>query len=400
MFVNIERLKQKMDENGLDGLVATTLGNVYYLTGVYSDGLKLYPYEHQSYAVITRDRPTEPFFIASAGLINQAWMGYKTIRDVVTYGQFYRFGPIDDVELTSDELWLKKVAQEYHPEKTPLDGLIFALKKMGLTDKKIGIDEFNIHCQYLDNLKQRIPSANFVSASKLFREIRKVKTPIEIEHLCRVTKVAENAVLASLSIAGVGVTEYEMAREFDRSVVSQGGKPQFTLIRFGRNGVAGEVDPGRTPLKPEDTIWFDVGLVLEGFWADIARTATLCEPSSRVRKIYQALLAGEQAAIDHTRAGMTGEEVFNLTMDATKNAGLPYYERHHVGHGIGLEVYEDVMIAPGVSDVIEEGTVVNIETPYYEFGLGAIHVEDPFLVSSNGNVLLSTLSRDLMILNR
>ena len=74
MYANLERIKQKMDQQGLDGLVATTLGNVFYLTGVYSDGLKLYPYEHQSYAVITRDRPGEPIFIASAGLVNQAWI--------------------------------------------------------------------------------------------------------------------------------------------------------------------------------------------------------------------------------------------------------------------------------------------------------------------------------------
>jgi Xaa-Pro dipeptidase len=399
MYANIERVKQKMDQQGLDGLVATTLGNVFYLTGVYSDGLKLYPYEHQSYAVITRDRPSEPIFIASAGLINQAWMGYKTIRDVITFGKFTRFGPFEEIELTDDEKWLKTVAQEYQPKATPIDALVYSIEELGLLDKKIGIDEFNIHCHYMDILREKLPAAEIVPSSKLFREIRKVKTPVEVEHIRNVTRVAENAILASLSIAKIGVTEYEMAREFDRSVVSQGGNPKFTLIRFGRNGVAGEVTPGRTPLKPKDVIWFDVGLVYEGFWADIARNASLCEPNKRVQRIYQALLEGEQVAINETRPGMTGNEVFDLTMSATKNAGLPYYDRHHVGHGIGIEVYEDVMIAPGVTDIIEEGTVVNIETPYYEFGLGAIHVEDPFIVGPDGNRLLSTLTRNFIVVN-
>ncbi len=166
-----------------------------------------------------------------------------------------------------------------------------------------------------------------------------------------------------------------------------------------RNGVAGEVKPGNTPLTRGDLIWFDVGLEHDGFWADIARNACLGEPSTRARTIYQAMLAGEQAAIDQTVAGMTGEELFDLTLNVSRNAGVPYYDRSHVGHGIGLEVYEDVMLARGVKDVIEEGTVVNIETPYYEFGLGALHVEDPFVVRAGGNELLTTLSRELFVID-
>jgi Xaa-Pro aminopeptidase len=44
--------------------------------------------------------------------------------------------------------------------------------------------------------------------------------------------------------------------------------------------------------------------------------------------------------------------------------------------------------------------VINIETPYYEFGVGAVHVENPFVVSDHGpNVLLTSGSpRQLVIL--
>jgi Xaa-Pro aminopeptidase len=44
--------------------------------------------------------------------------------------------------------------------------------------------------------------------------------------------------------------------------------------------------------------------------------------------------------------------------------------------------------------------VINIETPYYEFGLGALHVEDPYVVREDGNhELLTTLGRELHILD-
>jgi Xaa-Pro aminopeptidase len=110
------------------------------------------------------------------------------------------------------------------------------------------------------------------------------------------------------------------------------------------------------------------------------------------------MLVGEQAAIEQARPGMTGGQLFDLTLEATRAAGAPHYRRHHLGHGIGAEVYEQALIAPGNAEIIEEGSVVNIETPYYEYGLGAVHVEDPFVVRASGSELLTSLSRELMVL--
>lgn len=64
-----------------------------------------------------------------------------------------------------------------------------------------------------------------------------------------------------------------------------------------------------------------------------------------------------------------GANVFDLTMNAVYKSGFTEYRRHHVGHGIGLEPYELPILAPNNEDVIEEGMVLSVETPYYEFGL-------------------------------
>jgi len=125
----------------------------------------------------------------------------------------------------------------------------------------------------------------------------------------------------------------------------------------------------------------------------------LGEPSARIRTIYDAMLKGEEQAIMQVQAGMTGHEVYELTMQATRAAGMPAYRRHHVGHGIGAEVYEQPILAPNNAEVIEAGSVVNIETPYYEFGLGALHVEDPFVVAASGNRVLTSLTRELIVID-
>ncbi len=398
MLVNVERLQAKMTERGLDALVATTLENVHYFAGFWSVALNMFPHTGQCYAVVTRDKPTEPLVVSSTVELDQVLDGVPGIHDTVRFGTFYRELP-EGVQLTPDEQRLKAISVDAPGEAGPLDALVVALKRLGLADKKVGIDETGFMRGFMEQLCEKLPRTEFVPAAELIRWVHRVKTPEEVRRIRASAHVTENAIRAATSIVYEGITEYEMAREFDRSIVSQGGAPKFTMIRFGRNAVAGQVTPGRTQLKRGDTIWFDVGCVFQGYWSDLARIYSLGEPSQRAMTIYNAMLAGEDAAIQQVRAGMTGGEVYNLTMEATRAAGAPHYRRHHVGHSIGAELYEQPLLAPNNPEIIEEGSIVNIETPYYEFGLGALHIEDPFVVRAGGNELLTTLGRELHIID-
>jgi Xaa-Pro dipeptidase len=399
MLVNVERLKAKMDQEKLDGIVAATLPNVHYLAGFASLALSGFPYEGQCYAVITRGEVTQPTVVSSTVELDQVLDG-TGVKDTIRFGTFYREGPLNGLSLNVDETWLKAHSVDSPLVAGPFEGLVAALEQLGLTNGRVGLDEFGLRTGFMEALAEKFPRAQFEKAFHLMRWVRKVKSSEEIRRLREVNKIVERAILASTAIAREGITEYELGREFDRSIVSQGARPQFTMVRFGRNGVAGQREPDRTPLQKGDTIWFDVGAVYQGYWADIARIFCLGEPSQRAKDIYAALLAGEQTGMARARAGMTGAQLYEITMEATRQAGHPLYRRHHVGHNIGLEVYEAPILAPGNQDVIEVGSVVNIETPYYEFGLGALHVEDPFLVKEDGqHEWLTTLDRSLQVIN-
>jgi Xaa-Pro aminopeptidase len=69
-----------------------------------------------------------------------------------------------------------------------------------------------------------------------------------------------------------------------------------------------------------------------------------------------------------------------------------------VGHGIGIEVYDPPLLAPTSDDVLEEGMVVNVETPYYELGFGGVQVEDTVVVTADGYRLLTQCDRGLFVL--
>jgi Xaa-Pro aminopeptidase len=116
-----------------------------------------------------------------------------------------------------------------------------------------------------------------------------------------------------------------------------------------------------------------------------------------MRDYYAAMQAGEEAAIAQARPGMKANELYELTVQAVREGGVPHYRRHHVGHAIGLEVYDAPLIGPNDTTPLEEGMVITIETPYYEFGFGAVHAEDPFLMTADGNIVLTDLSRGLSV---
>lgn len=397
MLINERRAAEVMDAAGLDGLVSSRLENLYYLSGIYNANMKAFPYDLQSYAVVARDKLTAPIAVMSTGDWDQSRMAFAGLRGTVTFGTFTRELP-DGVALTAIEQETKSETIDRKPRASALDALVVALEELGLSEKRVGIDETVFAPAYFAELPKRLPKLTVVRAAALFRKIRMVKTPGEVERLRHAAHVTETAVQAALSIAKAGITEKELNRRFRTSVTEQDGDASLSLFRIGRNGALGQIPSDDTPLRKGDMVWLDVACTVNGYWADLARIFCLGEPSKKLRTYYDAVLAGENHGFSACRPGMTAGELFDATVQAVKENGIPHYKRHHVGHGIGLEIYDAPLIGPGQTDVIEAGMVLNIETPYYEIGWGAVHIEDPFCVGGNSNEWLTTTSRDLAVI--
>ncbi|MEV0092412.1 Xaa-Pro peptidase family protein [Streptomyces sp. NPDC050738] len=392
-----ERVARHLDAAGLDAVVATSSENVLCLTGISSVGGLNHPYSSRALAVVTRDRTDAPYFASSRSDVDQFLDATTPLSGVVPYGTFFRELP-DGVELTARELRFKEIGLDTEPAPDALGALVRILTGAGLASARIGVDENAAPLGFLERLGAALPEARITPAGALLQQIRKVKTEAEIVRITRAAACAETGIRAATAIAVPGVTERQLVGEFETAVARAGGRPRFTLIKFGREGVLGQTRPSEEPLRRGDSIWFDVGCTYQGYWSDIARTFSLGEPSARLASVYAAMLAGEEAAIEAAKAGMSGGELFDLTVESVRAAGVPHYRRQHVGHGIGAEIYEPVLITPGNPDLLEEGVVVNVETPYYEFGLGGVHVEDPFVVGPDGNRLLTSLDRGLVVL--
>jgi Xaa-Pro aminopeptidase len=142
-------------------------------------------------------------------------------------------------------------------------------------------------------------------------------------------------------------------------------------------------------------IRFDADCVVQWYFSDIARNAVVGEPSAKLRACHAGVLAGLQAAAGAMRPGVKASEVFRAGVEAARKNGIPHYERHHIGHAIGCVCYDDPLIGPADQTVLEEGMVINIETPYYALGFGGAHVENTFLITKNGCEPFQSLSLEL-----
>jgi Xaa-Pro aminopeptidase len=389
-----ERLQAQLLKRGLDGYVATTFQGVYYTSGIRSATLKIFPRDAQVYAVVRADDVSRPVIVAGRGDMDTVAASGERFRGI-GYGKFFR--SVDgDVRLSDSEQRLVSWGIEKEPAASAGDALAEALRILELESSSVGFEELNAGVQ--EAVRRSLPSVELVAAPEALKEARLLKTPIEQDLLGRAAIITEDAIGAAAALARDGVTEKEMLVAFQRHLVENGADPVLAFIRFGRNGGVSQVPPGDTPLRPGDLIWFDVCADFEGYKSDVARTFALGDPGARARDYYSALKVAEDVMIDHARPGRRASEIFDACVQAARDAGLPNYRRHHVGHAIGLDVYETPLLAPGQETVLEEEMVLNVEAPYYEVGFGALHVEDPIVVRAAGGQLLTKGSRELVIL--
>jgi len=387
VIYNSERLSNQLGRHGLDAVIASTRENIRYFTGFEAVVKTLNPHFGQCYALVTAAEPTRVHIVHSLGEIDQVLDARCDVGEVFTYGVFYR--EQGRSELSADDAELSRLSSSSRNHDSGETALVRLLQELGLEHARIGIDEDGIRALQLAGVRAGVPEADISPAAALLRSVRAVKTTGEVVALSRAAVCVEKAIEDVLGELREGISELEIASVFRTSVARQGGLAVLPMIKVGRHAVGGQrTQKAGNVLRAGDVLWFDCDIVLDGYWADIARVFAFRERLPAHAR-FEALHAGQAAANAGIEPGMTGADACRKTMAAVHRAGFADYRRHHVGHGIGLEPYERPILAPDNEDVIEAGMVLSVETPYYEYGLGALHVEDPIHVSEQGNELLS-----------
>jgi Xaa-Pro dipeptidase len=380
MLLNARRMRALLQAQGIDALVATSPENVTYASGYWalSQWIRRGP---QTYVLLPQAGPEQGCIVASTSLLDLLADQEIWIDKIKRFGYF-------STERAESELPAidRRQAELYAlPDSgTALEALAASVAEAGLGRGKIAVDEIGLFPGHWEQLQKKLPQATLVPGASLFTCIRAVKTPQEISRLRTAAQITERSIQAALRHVRAGVTEKELAVPFHQQGIIEESWPVLGCIGFGSRSAMPNVQPSDTQLRHGDVIRFDVGGRYKHYRADIARIAVFGAPSERVERYHRALHAGVHAGLDMIKPGIKASDVFKTVMATVQREGIPHYRRSHVGHGIGLDGYDSPHLTESSTDVIEEGMVMCVETPYYELGWCGLQVEDTVVVTAQG----------------
>ena len=180
-----------------------------------------------------------------------------------------------------------------------------------------------------------------------------------------------------------GVSTAELDRAAERLIRERGATPTFKGYRGFPGSICASPNamivhgiPGPYQLAAGDVISLDVGVTLDGWVADAARTFPVEDVDARCRNLLEATEQALHAGVEQCRAGNRMGDVSSAIQRVAEDAGLSVV-RSLVGHGVGRQMHEDPQVPnygkPGKGPLLEEGMVIAIE-PMTSAGRAAVRV--------------------------
>jgi methionyl aminopeptidase len=209
------------------------------------------------------------------------------------------------------------------------------------------------------------------------------KSPEEIEKMARAGEILVAALAQLQSRIAPGVSTAELDELAERFIRSRGGVPTFKGYRGFPGSICASPNemvvhgiPGSYSLEAGDVISVDVGVTLDGWVADAARTFPVDVVSAEAQNLLSATEASLLAGVEHCRAGNRMGDMSSAIQRVAEDAGLSVV-RSLVGHGIGRNMHEDPQVPnygkPGKGPLLEEGMVLAVE-PMMTAGRAAVRV--------------------------
>ena len=386
------RVQEAMKDSNVQILIASLPQNIAYLTGGYVSVGQNVLCSSQAYTayLLPEDKL---YYIVGHAEIPSVLEFEGGNAEIVPFGAF-RFAYADTFSEAA-----RYSEYEQKTKSSALQALLDTLRELVRTDDmQIALDTSRMPYETTAGILAAFPKAS-VSGAAVFYKARMVKAKEEIAGIARSAQIAEQALLASLKDFRPGDTEQDLGNSFRRHVAQHGAKDIFCVATANKRAAFCDTVNQPVPIERGSLIRFDYGCDYQGYTSDLSRTVCVGTPDEKTVRLYDAIRAGTEAAIAAARPGVRACELFQIAVETTRSSGIPHYRRHHVGHCLGLEVYDDPSVTPDNQTVLQADMVLNIETPYYELGWGGVQVEDTVAITENGAVRLDVSDNHLIVLD-
>lgn len=352
----VERVIEKMKEQGYGQLLVSDPTTIFYLTGRW-----IHPGERLLVLVITPENK-------NTLIVNKLF-------------------PIEE------DLGMEKVF---------IDDTDDAVKKVLEyvdTDKKIGVDK-NWPAHFLLHLLELVPNAKLGNGSEVTDAVRAIKDEEEKQLMRDAQADNEIAIDRLKKLLPQELTEAEMAEKLGE-IYKELGNTGFSfdpIVGYGANAADPHHETDDSKVKPGDSVILDIGGIKNSYASDMTRTFFYKEVSDKGREVYEIVKEAAQRAIDLVKPGVKFSELDAAARDYITEKGYGEYFTHRLGHFIGIDCHETGDVSGANDAVAEVGNVFSIEPGIYIPGEVGVRIEDLVIVTEDGCENLNHYPKDLEVI--
>ena len=259
--------------------------------------------------------------------------------------------------------------------------------------------------RYAEMMRQRYPLHQYKRSAVILKEVRSIKTAVEVEIIQKAIDITEVAFRRLLQFIKPGVMEYEIEAEIIHSFLSQRatGEAYGSIIASGDRARTLHYVENNQQCKDSELILMDFGASYGNYNADLTRTVPVNGKFSRRQKtVYNACLhlhyyaasilkpgisiadytekVGEEASVIFQKIGLLKKA--DIKNEDTDNRAYRKYLYHGISHHLGIDVHD----LGTRTEPVKAGMVFTIEPGIYiqEEQMG-VRIENNFWITRNGN---------------
>lgn len=270
-----------------------------------------------------------------------------------------------------------------------------------------------------------------LNVSGELRRIRSVKSEYELNQMRECAKIHAQVYEQIPRIYRKGMTDIEFQLELEREMRLAGSEGAFRA--FGENMdifmgsvLAGDnaqaASPfdfalggaGISPLLPigangteliqGTTLMVDMAGNYRPWMSDMTRSFAIGTVAEMAYKAHQVSIDIHNTIMQTTKSGTPCADLYFLAEKIVKANGLDAYfmgtgqQAKFVGHGVGLEVNEPPVLTPRSKEILQSGMTIAVEPKFVLPGIGAVGIENTYIVTDDGLEKITICEEKLMVL--
>ena len=259
--------------------------------------------------------------------------------------------------------------------------------------------------RFAKEMRERYPLHNYRRSAKILKELRAIKTSLEVEVIQKAVDITDITFRRLLQFIKPGVFEHEIEAEIYHSFLSQraSGPAYGSIIASGDSARILHYVSNNKECNDGELLLMDFGASYGNYAADLTRTVPVNGKfGRRQRTVYNACLHLHQYAASILKPGISiidytekvGDEatlVFQkigllrkseIKNEDPENRAYRKYLYHGISHHLGIDVHD----LGTRTEPIKAGMVFTVEPGIYieEERMG-IRIENNFWITRNGN---------------